>query len=250
MAWTSHKKSVAIAILIITFLISSAISCSAAEEQADIKIKMAAAAIMLRSSAPYDTWQNAQPINAARLTRNKDSYEGKIVRLKGIVWQIEQLPPIESIKDDWYQMQIMVDNPNSTLGVTSIYFIYIGDASNVEPKTEITCAGYYVGTQQGENAFGGPVEALTIVGNAIKAKGAVSGLEQNPMESPATVNANNIPNSKLGSLKSTPKYPSAKRATASNSHPKKLHKKPKTTAAANSERPSATQIIRRLKNNQ
>jgi hypothetical protein len=138
-----------------------------AEEAPNIEAAKAAAALLLINSTPSETWKKAEPSTASKITRSPYSMTGKLVRLKGVVMEIEQLPPIKDIPGDWYQLDMLADNPNSRFGVTGVYVIYIGDGSGIEPKSTVTCAGYFVGLEQGQNAFGGTVQGITIVSNAI-----------------------------------------------------------------------------------
>jgi len=61
-----------------------------------------------------------------------------------------------------------VQNPNSQMGVSTIGFEYYGNASDIDPNTYITCAGYFIGKYTGTNAMGGTVEGYVIVGNSFK----------------------------------------------------------------------------------
>jgi hypothetical protein len=109
-------------------------------------------------------WNDAQPTTAEVLTKSPYSAIGKLYKIKGQLYKIEELPPNNN-KGRWSEMLLLTDNPNSPLGVTTIDFIYNGDVSKIKSGQIITCAGFFIGTFDSANAMGGKVEAVTMIGN-------------------------------------------------------------------------------------
>jgi len=114
-----------------------------------------------------DVWNEAQPTTAEVLTKSPYSAIGKLYKIKGEVYKVEELPP-NRFNGRWSEILLFAKNQNSHLGVTTIDFLYNGDTSNIRSGKTITCAGYFVGTFESENAMGGKVEAITFVGNNAK----------------------------------------------------------------------------------
>jgi hypothetical protein len=141
---------------------------------------MVLAAFQLKEATPSATWENAKQSNAGQLTKSPYSQSMKIVKLSGVVYQIQQQAPIEGMMGDWYEILIAVDNPNSPFGTSTVDFIYIGDASSIEPKSKVVFAGYFAGLDQGENMFGGKVSTIVIVGNVAKPRGNASRTSGSP----------------------------------------------------------------------
>ena len=154
-------------LLTVFLIINHRATSLAGEISPEVTLKVATALVMLTSSTPSETWEHAKRLSVSEISKKRYSLEGQLVKLSGVVYQIQQQPPFESIQGDWYEMLLMADNPNSALGLTTVDLVYVGDASKVEPKTKISFAGYFVGFQEGENAVGGKVESLIVVSNAI-----------------------------------------------------------------------------------
>lgn len=114
-------------------------------------------------------WNNSKSITAEALTKSPYSAIGNLYKIIGKVYKAEELPPGES-KGHWSEILLLTDNPNSPLGVTTIDFIYNGSILSIKSGQILTCAGFFVGTFESENAMGGKVEAVTFVGNNARLK--------------------------------------------------------------------------------
>ncbi len=55
------------------------------------------------------------------------------------------------------------------MGVSTIDFIYQGDAYDLRAGSVVAVVGYFVGTNDTQNKLGGPVESLVLVGHKILA---------------------------------------------------------------------------------
>lgn len=103
------------------------------------------------------------------ITRKPYSAIGKIFKVRGKVYKIEELPPSASrSKTAWSELLLLVKNPNSRGGVTTVDFIYNGDTTSIKNNATLEIVGYFIGTYESTNAFGGQVEGLTFVGNAAR----------------------------------------------------------------------------------
>lgn len=114
-------------------------------------------------------WDNSEIITAEALTKSPYSSIGKLCKISGKIYKVEELPPGE-FKGHWSELLLLTDNLNSPLGITTIDFIYNGDISNIRSGQIITCAGFFIGTFDSENALGGKVEAVAFVGNDVRVK--------------------------------------------------------------------------------
>lgn len=108
-----------------------------------------------------------EQINASELTKSPYSSIGKLVKVKGKVYQLEELPHNEGFKGRWAEILMSSPNKNNAFGVSTIDFMYSGDISAINSGDVITCSGYFVGTFQSQNAMGGAVESLVFVGTEI-----------------------------------------------------------------------------------
>jgi hypothetical protein len=123
----------------------------------------------MNSSTPGHLWRDAESIPLEQLTKSPYSSLGKLCKLTGIVQQIEELPPDEMISPGkWSVILIFALNRNAPLGITSVEILYNGDTRAINPGYNITFAGYFVGTHEGQNLVGGTVEALVFITNTIK----------------------------------------------------------------------------------
>jgi len=103
------------------------------------------------------------------ITRKPYSAIGKIFKVRGKVYKIEELPPSASrSKTAWSEFLLLVKNPNSRGGATTVNFIYNGDTTSIKNNATLEIAGYFIGTYESTNAFGGQVEGLTFVGNVAR----------------------------------------------------------------------------------
>lgn len=140
---------------------------------ADISIKtngnMAVAAHKLKQATPSETWRDAQEVSLAEITRKPFTSLGGLYRFSGEVYQVTELPPDSTGR--WACVLLTCANPNSPpFGITSVVLWYNGDLKGVDVKTKITCAGYFVGTNNlGTSVAGGnKVESYIFVGNSYK----------------------------------------------------------------------------------
>lgn len=104
------------------------------------------------NSTPEQIWQSAQPVSPTTLVKNPYSFIGKLYKLTGSVYNVTEFPPITNLTGRWGEVLISVRNPNSPLGTTSVSFMYNGDIEEIKENTDITCAGYFIGTYESQNA--------------------------------------------------------------------------------------------------
>lgn len=130
---------------------------------------MAVAVELLHSDSNNSVWDRSETITAESLTKSPYSSIGKLRKITGRIYKVEELPP-KGLKGRWSELLLLTDNPNSPLGTTTVDYIYNGDISKIRSGQIITCAGYFVGTFDSENAMGGKVEAVVIVGNDVRRK--------------------------------------------------------------------------------
>lgn len=105
--------------------------------------------------------------NASELTKSPYSSIGKLVKIKGKVFKVEELQRNPDIHGNWAEILMFTPNKNSATEFSTISFLYDGDISPVNSGDIITCSGYFAGTYQSQNAMGGTVEGLSVVGNQI-----------------------------------------------------------------------------------
>ncbi|MDR2551423.1 MAG: hypothetical protein LBD10_14630 [Desulfobulbus sp.] len=125
----------------------------------------------VQKTKPEDLVKSAQPMSASDVTKKIYTTLGKAVKLSGKVYKVEEMPPNDLFPGTWTEVLIMAKNQNAPLGVTTIDFIYQGDSSKINAKDVVTCTGYLVGMHDSENAYGGKVEAIVLVGNHFEKKG-------------------------------------------------------------------------------
>ncbi len=123
---------------------------------------------IIRGSSQQSIWQNAREMPVSKITRSLYSSLGKLVKVTGTIYKIEQLPPSELFQGSWYEVLILADDPNNILGVTTVDLVFSGDASKMDPGSIVTCAGYFVGTAIAQNAFGAQVEEVVVIGNVAR----------------------------------------------------------------------------------
>lgn len=73
--------------------------------------------------------------------------------------------PSLNLSGRWSEILLLVNNPNSNIGSSTVDFLYQGDISEIDSGKWITLCGYFVGTYETENSFGGKIEALAFLGN-------------------------------------------------------------------------------------
>lgn len=106
----------------------------------------------------------AERITLAELTKSPYSNLGKLIQVKGRVYKVEEMPPSPNMPGTIYEVLMLSDNENSPFGVTTVDCLCLGHV-DAKPNKVVSCGGYFVGTYETQNAMGGNVEALTIVGN-------------------------------------------------------------------------------------
>ena len=124
-----------------------------------------AAIHLIEVANPDAIWQDAQDISISKVTKNPYSFLAKLCRVSGTVLTIKAIAPNNEYRGEWYEITMLKDDPSSIVGATTVSYTHLGNADNVNPGTNITCAGFFVGTMSGVNYVG---EALVFLGNALK----------------------------------------------------------------------------------
>lgn len=106
-------------------------------------------------------------ITSAELTKSPYSSLGKLVKIKGQIFKVEELPSNPGTPGRWAEILLLAPNKNSATQVSTISYIYDGDISAINSGDVITCSGFFAGTYQSQNSMGGAVEGLLVVGNKI-----------------------------------------------------------------------------------
>jgi len=112
-------------------------------------------------------WDKSVSVSIEKITTSPYDYLGKMIRVTGELYKIEQLPP-DQYPGQWSELLLLAQNPNSPMGSITIDYIYQGDISKIRSGQKITCAGYYAGTFETKNAMGGDIEAVVFVGNDVR----------------------------------------------------------------------------------
>jgi hypothetical protein len=131
---------------------------------------LAVAVQRIAGESPQSTWETAPDRSVASITLKPYDALGKLCKIKGRIYRMEQASPDLKLGEDWMEIQLLCNNPKSPLGATSVDFLYKGDATSFRSGGILTLAGYFIGTFERANAMGGRVEVLSIVGNAATAK--------------------------------------------------------------------------------
>lgn len=131
---------------------------------------MMVAAERLKSESFDSLWSKGEQTTASQLTKSPYSSIGKIFRISGKVYKVEELPPSPDLHGKWGELLLLVENSNSPLGMTTIDYIVEGDISKINSGQFVTCVGYFIGTHESENAVGGKVEAIVLMGNGVADK--------------------------------------------------------------------------------
>ncbi len=111
--------------------------------------------------------KQAVSISAAALTKTPYSTLGKLVKIKGDVIKVEEIPLAPGMTGSWAEILLLSQNQNNPLGQSTIDFLYYGDISNINAGDTLWCTGYFVGTYESQNAMGGMVEGLAFIGNKV-----------------------------------------------------------------------------------
>jgi len=109
----------------------------------------------------------AAAISASSLTKSPYSNIGKLIRIKGKSYKVEELPLTPGMTGQWAEILLLSPNNNNPLGASTIDFLYYGDISKINSGDDVWCTGYFAGSYDSQNAMGGTVEALALVGNKI-----------------------------------------------------------------------------------
>lgn len=109
----------------------------------------------------------ATPTSAATLTKSPYSTLGKFIKIKGTIFKVEELPLTPGMTGQWAEVLLLSPNANNPLGASTIDFLYYGDIANINSGDVVWCTGYFAGTYESQNAMGGTVEGLSMVGNKI-----------------------------------------------------------------------------------
>jgi len=102
------------------------------------------------------------------VTKNPYAALGKVCEFTGQAYKVEALPPSADMHGTWTDILILVPNENSPYGSTTVEFICKGDATSVNAGDQVTFSGYFAGIGESENAMGGKVEQLGIVGDSLR----------------------------------------------------------------------------------
>jgi hypothetical protein len=123
---------------------------------------------LLNGIQPESTVAIAKKITAETVTKSPYSTIGKLISIPAKIYKIEELPGSSGYKGQWTEILCTTPNRNSSLGFSSIDFIVYGTNAPLNSGDKIWCTGYFVGTYESSNMYGGKVEALMIIGNAVK----------------------------------------------------------------------------------
>lgn len=121
------------------------------------------ASARLEKGLPTDT---ITKINAENLSKSPYSSIGKLHKIYGKIYKIEELPPALGLKGQWTEILLITGNPNSPLGSSTIDCIFQGSAENFKSGKVASCSGYFIGTFESTNAMGGSVESYVFMGQA------------------------------------------------------------------------------------
>lgn len=110
--------------------------------------------------------------SASKITQTPSKYLGRVVTFKGEVDQISELDKkVELNKniqgEGWYTILLLVKNQNTRFGLMTIDIAYYGDIDKIELKKNMSFSGFFVGTYQSFNAYGGLVQGLSMVSNRV-----------------------------------------------------------------------------------
>lgn len=108
-----------------------------------------------------------------KITKSPSNYLGKMLTIRGKISEISETNMQDEFNKGlkggkWHTLLIQAENNNSRFGSMAIDFLYNGDIEKIEPKQIVSITGYFVGTYFSMNAYGGRVEAVSMVGNIVK----------------------------------------------------------------------------------
>jgi hypothetical protein len=123
------------------------------------------ATLKVNESKPKEIMKKVISTNISKITKSPFQHIGKVVKLRGNVMMVQELPPDDNRVGAWAEVLLLADNPNSPYGTTTIDYFYKGDINKIDANTELTIFGYFTGTYYSKNAFGVDVEGIVVVGN-------------------------------------------------------------------------------------
>lgn len=126
------------------------------------------AVLKLQDTKPEALEASAQAMPVADITKKIYTSMGKAFKITGKVYKVEEMPPNSDLPGTWTEVLLLAKNPNAPMGITTIDFLYKGDSAHINSRDIITCSGYLAGTFESQNAMGGAVEAISLVGNHFK----------------------------------------------------------------------------------
>lgn len=149
---------------------SKELSFNTSDKMIESNGNLIVAATKIMPESQESIWKYSEEMPASNITKSPYSSLGKLCKVTGKIYQIQELPPSFGLPGQWSEILMLTRNPNSPLGTSNISFIYKGDVSAINSGSRITCAGYYIGNYEGQNAMGGTIEGLMIVGNVYQKK--------------------------------------------------------------------------------
>lgn len=108
------------------------------------------------------------PMPVADVTKKIYSTLGRPLKIRGEVYQVEEMRKHPNRLGTWTQVLMLTKNPNASMGLMTVEFLYYGDSQSINPMDIITCSGYLAGLYYSDNVYGGSVEGLMLVGNHFK----------------------------------------------------------------------------------
>lgn len=137
------------------------------EKNAVLNGNLVVATMMAENGSMDNGWVDAETTTASEISMRPYSFLGKPVFFGGRIVKVEEQPPREGMNGTWTEILLQSGNKNSPLGLSTIDFLYKGEARELTPGMKVWCAGYFVGTYESQNAMGGDVEGFSFVGNKI-----------------------------------------------------------------------------------
>ena len=140
------------------------------DKSADSNGNLIIAAEAIQHERNIDIFARSEKVSASKLTKSPYSMLGRVVRITGKIFKVEEQPPNPDLSGSWSSILMLVGNQNSPLGVTTVNFIFNGDTTNINSGQVVTCSGYFLGSYESQNSVGGTLEGILILGNHITHK--------------------------------------------------------------------------------
>ncbi len=121
-------------------------------------------------TATGESWDSIKKSSIESISKSPYSNMGKLHKISGEVYKVEELPPSMGLKGQWSEALMLAGNQNSPLGASSIDCVFHGSPDAIKSGRIATCTGYFIGTFDSANAMGGSVESLVFVGYAKKGR--------------------------------------------------------------------------------